>query len=108
MASPWRNSATRAAGRARKCELPFRRINPLNLGRCAPFDDELGERAVAAADVDPAQASERRQPIEKDLARKPAPGSHHPLVGRAVVEADLRFGHQYPPPFGPTFPRDPV
>jgi hypothetical protein len=97
MASPWPNSATRAAPRARanaSCPLPLRRVNPLNLGRCAPFDEEFGERAVAAADVDPAQASAGRQPIEKDLARKPAPLSHHPLVGRAIVEADLRFGHR--------------
>jgi hypothetical protein len=30
----------------------------------------------------------------KDFARDPAPGSHHPLIGSPVVEADLMLGHQ--------------
>ena len=38
---------------ARKGELPLRRIDPLNLGWRTPFDEQLGEGAIAAADVDP-------------------------------------------------------
>jgi hypothetical protein len=83
---------------AGKGKLRLGRIDPLNLGRRAAFHQQLGEGAAAAADVDPSQARARRQPVEEDIAREPAPGSHHPLVGGAVVEADLLFGHQYPPP----------
>jgi hypothetical protein len=43
----------RVAGRARVFELPLGRVDPVNLGWCAPFDDQFGEGAVAAADIDP-------------------------------------------------------
>jgi hypothetical protein len=43
--------------RVRSCprvlELPLGRVDPVNLGWCAPFDDQFGEGAIAAADVDP-------------------------------------------------------
>ncbi len=71
------------------CELRLGRIDPLNLGRRAPPDEQLGERTVAAADIDPAQARRLRQPIEEHLAREPAPRSHVPFVCGAVVEADI-------------------
>ena len=73
MASPWRNFATRRGSGAREGELPLGRIDPLNLGGRASFDEQLGEGAVAAADVDPSQARARRQPVEEDLAGEPAP-----------------------------------
>jgi hypothetical protein len=66
----------------------------LNLGRRTLFDDQFGEGAVAAADVDPSKAGARRYPIKEELACEPAPGSRHPLVGGPVVEADLILGHQ--------------
>ena len=98
MASPWRNSATCAAGRVRaKGELRLGRIDPLNLGRRAPLDEQFGEGAVAAADIDPSQARAGRKPIEEHLARKPAPASHLPFVGGPVVEADLMFDHRHLP-----------
>jgi hypothetical protein len=83
----------RSRSRPPVLELPLGRVDPLNLGRCAPFDDQLGEGAVAAADIDPSQAGARRYLIKEDFAREPAPGSHHPLVGGPVVEADLMLGH---------------
>jgi hypothetical protein len=81
---------------ARKCELPWRRINRCHRGWRASFDNEFCERAVAAPDVDPAQPRRRRQPIEENVAGQPAPFSHHPFVSSSVVEADLRLGHQRP------------
>jgi hypothetical protein len=73
------------------CQLPFGRINALNVHRGESLNQELGERAVAAADVDPPQAPGRRQPIEKNPAGEPAPDAHHALIAGAVVEAN--FSH---------------
>src|SRR5207248_5374312 len=75
-------------------QLPIRRIDPLNVRGCAPGYNQLGERTVAAADIDPFQAFARRQPIVKDIAGKPAPGAHHPLIVGAVLEAYLMFSHR--------------
>src|SRR5207302_1093513 len=60
----------------------------------APGHNQLGESAVAAADIDPFQARAWRQPVKKDLAGNPAPGAHHPLISGAILEADLVFGHR--------------
>jgi len=52
----------------------------------AAFDIDIlvmaapGKGTAAASDVDPSQAGFGHQPIEKDLACDPAPGSHHPLA----------------------------
>ena len=78
---------------ARKGELRLGRIDPVNLGRRAPFDQPCGKSAVAAADIDPPQARTWVQPVEKHIARQSAPGSHHALIGGAILEADLMFGH---------------
>src|SRR5205823_10152398 len=87
----------RGGPRARKGKLRLGRIDALHLGGRASFGQQLGEGAAAAADIDPSQALRRGQPVEKDVARQPAPGTHHALVGSAVLEAYLSFSHQ--PPF---------
>ena len=86
---------TRRRPRARKGELGLGWINALDFNRCASFDEQFAERAIAAADVDPPQARRRRQPIYEYRAGNPAPLSHHPFVGGAVVEANLTLGHEY-------------
>jgi hypothetical protein len=48
-----------------KCELRFGRIDPLYFGWRASLSEQLGERATAAADVDPSQARGQRQPIQE-------------------------------------------
>jgi hypothetical protein len=48
--------AARRRPRAGKSELCFGRIDPLRFGRRASLDEQLGESAIAAADIDPSQA----------------------------------------------------
>src|ERR1041385_2926203 len=96
---------------ARACErkLRIRRIDALDFRRRATLGQKLGERAVTATDVDPAQRGSRLQPIEEHLAGDPAPRPHHPLIAGAVVEADLRFSHgECLSFFGMPAPRTPV
>ena len=81
--------------RARKGELGLGWINTLDFSRCTSFDEQFAEPAITAADVDPPQARRRRKPIYEYRAGNPAPRSHHPLVGGAVVEANLTLGHEY-------------
>jgi hypothetical protein len=77
-------------------ELRLGRVDALHLGRRAAVDQQLGERAIAAADIDPAQAGLWRDPVEKHVARQPAPDSHHAFIAGAIVEANLVFGHASP------------
>ena len=58
---------------ARRRAAPRDGSMPCTDGRRAALDEQLGERAVAAADVDPAQARARREPVEEDVAGEPAP-----------------------------------
>src|SRR6185312_14758717 len=81
---------------ARVGELALRGIDAGHGGGRGARDDQLGESAVAAADIDPAQARARRQPVEKNLTGIAAPDSHHPLVSGAVVETDFLFSHAVP------------
>src|SRR5208283_5886225 len=78
---------------ARERELPRRRIDALHVARRAALDQKLGEGAIAAADVDAAQAFRQRQPIEEDIAGEATPDAHHGLVAGAILESDWRFGH---------------
>src|SRR5205823_12905495 len=88
----------RLAQSASACEteLRLRRIDTLHLGRRAALDQLAAEGAAAAADIDPSPTRLRRQPVEKDVGRKTAPDPHHPLIGGAVLEADLRLSHSRP------------
>ena len=71
-------------------------------------DDQCGERARAAADVEPACAARRVQPVEELLAHGTAPARHGALVRGGVVEvvgrADMMARHsgrpQRPPRIG--------
>ncbi len=85
---------------ARKTELRRRRIDAMHFGGRAPLDQQFGEGAVAATDIDKPQARRQSQPVEENVAGNPAPFSHHIFVGGAVFEADL-FSHDRsftPPP----------
>jgi hypothetical protein len=86
------DEARRSGGEAlaRERELLRRWIDPQTSAYRAALDEELGERAVAAADVGPAPARRRREPLQELLADVPAPDAHERFVRRAVVEADLR------------------
>jgi len=70
-------------------------------GRClalngrAAVDQQFGEGAIAAANIHPAQAGLWCDPVEKHVARQPAPDSIMRRSG-AVVEADLVFSHGLP------------
>jgi hypothetical protein len=48
-----RRHGTRRRSCPRVLELPLGRVDPVNLGWCASFDDQFGEGAVAAADHRP-------------------------------------------------------
>src|SRR5215468_10608172 len=61
---------------AGKRELRFGRIDPLYFGWRASLGEQLGERATAAADVDPSQARRWRQPIDEDVPSELAPDAH--------------------------------
>jgi len=76
------------------CGVPFageldllrRRINPLNFSRPATLDQQFGECAVSATDVDTLQPRGQVQPAEEILADTPAPDPHHALVSGTVVK----------------------
>jgi hypothetical protein len=74
--------------------LPIRRIDSLNLGGRAPGNNQFCKSSVSAADIDSSKTRARSQPVKKNLAGKPAPGAHHPLIGGSIVEADLWHGHR--------------
>jgi len=98
---PWRRSeetwflATLAE--PGKCELRLGRIDPLYFVWRASLSEQLGERATAAADVDPSQARGRRQPIEEDLPSELAPDAHPAVVGCSIIEPNGLLGHSRPP-----------
>src|SRR5262245_60895015 len=79
---------------ARKGKLALGWINSLDLEWRAAFHEQLGESAIAAANVDPFQIRCGCQPIKKDAARSLTPIPHHPLIRGPVLEADLSFTHQ--------------
>jgi hypothetical protein len=81
--------------RARKSNLGLGWINATDLGCGAPLDEMFSEGAVAAADIDPLQARGRGQSIDECRTGKPAPRSHHPFVGGAVIEANLIVRHEF-------------
>jgi hypothetical protein len=83
-------STGRVAG---KGQLSLGWIEAFHDGWCTAVDDQFGESAVAASDVDPALIHGRGKPIEKLLAGKLAPHPHHALVSGAVVKADPRLCH---------------
>lgn len=60
----------------------------MNFRRFAPIDEKLRESAISTTCVDPSQPRLGGQPSHEDITRQPAPGSHHLLVGGAVVETD--------------------
>jgi hypothetical protein len=66
----------------------IRGIDALDFSRLASIHNELREGTVPAANVYPAQPRGWREPFDEGLAREPAPGAH-PLVGGAILEADL-------------------
>ena len=76
-----------------KGELRVRRINALDLGWRAPFDDQFGESPAAAADIDPSHSWSWRKPVEKYFAGEAAPSPHIPLIAGPIVIADLAFSH---------------
>ena len=93
IASPWRNCATRDAGRVRaKASCASDGSMPSHRDRRTPLDDHFRKRAVAAADVEPSQTGFRSQPVEKGVAGKLAPLPHVSFVAGTVGEADL-VGH---------------
>src|ERR1700744_720866 len=74
-------------------KLSLRRVDAVNLGLCTTFDEQLGECAVAAADIDPSQARTRREPLEEIDSDEAAPGPHHALVGCPILKADFLVRH---------------
>jgi hypothetical protein len=86
-------SEHRITPRARKGKLRLGRIDPNNSGRCTPLDQSFGESAIAATNVYPSQSWTRRQPTKKDIPNQSAPCSHHALIDRAIIEAELTLGH---------------
>jgi hypothetical protein len=83
----------RGRARAREDKLGLGGINTPNLGRGTSLNDLFGEGAIAATDVDPAQARARRQPAEKCLPDQAAPHTHVAFVGRPIVKADFGYSH---------------
>jgi hypothetical protein len=86
-----------ASCRPSPCEvqLALGRINPLNLSWCTSFDEQFGESAVATTDIHPLQPAGQHQPVNKKHTRQPTPVSHHLLVRRPIVEADLILADRY-------------
>jgi hypothetical protein len=74
-------------------DLRRRRVDALHLGRRAALHQQLGEGAVAAADIGPAPAGRGGEPAQEGLADVAAPDAHVGLVGGTVFEADLRRIH---------------
>jgi hypothetical protein len=81
-----------------ECKLRFGRIDPLCLARRTSLDQQFGECAAAATDIDPAQTGRRREPVKEDVAGEPAPASHALFVSSPIVEADLRLCHRLSTP----------
>ena len=76
--------------RAGKAELSFGWINAMDLQRPATLHQQLGERAVATADVDPALTRTRCQPVNKNIA-----SSSRVDTQRLVVTAALYAGRDF-------------
>src|ERR1051325_2510306 len=55
--------------------------------------DQLRERAGAAAEIEPERALRRAKPGEEFLADRAAPRAHEALVVVGGVEGDFGFGH---------------
>ena len=91
-----------AGPRARIAQLAFGRIDGAHRTGRAARDQDLGKGAVAAPDVEPAQAVRHREPIEKYFAHETAPTAHPPFVGFAVGEKNFSFaqrsGRSFVPP----------
>jgi hypothetical protein len=75
--------------------LPFGWIHTVHAVRCAALDDQFGEGAITASDINPALTGGRGKPIKKLLARKLAPNAHHAFVSGTVIETDRRVSHAY-------------
>ena len=100
MASPWQKyRAARRRPSAGESELRFRRIDPLRFGWRASLDEQFGEGAAAAADVDPSQARGWCQPIEEDLSHELAPDAHPTLVSFSIIKTNGLLGHWRRPAF---------
>src|SRR6185312_12493975 len=70
--------------RSRISELRLRGIDPAQRGGRTLAHQHFGESAIAAADIEPAQAFWRIEPGEKLDCDKLAPAAHEPLIGRAI------------------------
>jgi hypothetical protein len=74
--------------------LCVRRIDTLHFARRASLDEQLCERAIATADVDPPQARRWCQPVEKNFSCKLASDAHPALVGCSVAKTNGHFAHE--------------
>src|SRR5579859_6971989 len=71
---------------ARECKLALRWIDTSDFDRRAAPHELLGESPIAAAHVEPALTSVRRQPIEEALSHELAPGAHQALISCSIIE----------------------
>src|SRR5262249_10923002 len=78
---------------AREGELRTGWIDAVHLARRKALDQQLGERAAAASDIDPAQTGWRCHPIEEDVAGEETPSAHPFLVGSPILETNFRLCH---------------
>ncbi len=83
----------RWASRGGVGELGLRGVDAVDGGGGAGLNEQFGECAVAAADVEPAEGGFGGEPVEEGLGDELAPDAHVAFVGGGVVEADLTGGH---------------
>src|SRR5947209_282979 len=89
--SPWARQRL-----ARVVDLLGRGIDAVERRRRAVPQDQLAERAGAAADIKPARAFRCIEPGEESLADRAAPAPHVALVVVRRIEGDFDFGHAAP------------
>jgi hypothetical protein len=82
----------------RESKLSFRWVNSIHLCWSTSLDEQFGKSAVATADIYPAQARGRRQPVEKLFTCESAPDTHCALVDVPVIEMDRLVSHYRQPP----------
>ena len=85
-------------------DLRRRGVDAVDTCRSAKLDQRLRENARAAADIEPARAPCRAEPVEEHRRDRAAPAAHAPLVGRAAVEPGRRFRHVTRPSGPPSAP----
>ena len=95
------NCARFRAGPRGGADLRRRGVDAVDTCRSAKLDQRLRENARAAADIEPARAPCRAEPVEEHRRDRAAPAAHAPLV--AALPSNLGAASATSSAFRPTF-----